>query len=227
MRKNKIWAGIFLIILIAVIGLNTNHNLFGDGFKISKESKQVQPVKYQELNTGDIIFQTSESNLSRAIELATHSEFSHCGIIFKKGEDCYVLEAVQPIKRTPLEKWIARGKRGHYVIKRLKNSDAVLTPEITEKMLKIGNSFEGKNYDIYFGWSDDLIYCSELVWKIYQRAVGIEIGKLDKLRNFDLTNEIVKYELHERYGNNIPLDELVISPEDIFDSELLTTIKTN
>ena len=66
-----------------------------------------------------------------------------------------------------------------------------------------------------------------LIWKIYQRATGIEIGKLQKLSDFDLTNEAVKQKMKERFGDKIPTEETVISPAAIFDSELLTTVKEN
>ena len=180
-----------------------------------------------ELKSGDLIFQTSLSAQSKAIQLATNSKYSHCGLIFKEGKDYYVFEAVQPVKSTPLDKWIARGKDGKYVIKRLKNGTEVLTSAVLEKMKQIGDKFNGKNYDLTFEWSDDKIYCSELIWKIYQRGAGIEIGKLQKLNDFDLTHDAVKAKMKERYRNHIPSDELVISPASIFDSELLTTVKTN
>jgi uncharacterized protein YycO len=94
-------------------------------------------------------------------------------------------------------------------------------------MKEVGEAFSGKNYDLAFEWSDDKIYCSELIWKVYQRATGIEIGKLQKLSEFDLTNEIVKKKMKERYGDKIPMNEIVISPSSIFDSELLITVKAN
>jgi hypothetical protein len=180
-----------------------------------------------EIQNGDLIFQTSLSEQSKAIQLATKSEFSHCGIIFKEGNDYYVFEAIQPVKSTPLDKWIARGKNGEYVIKRLKNAEQVLTPTTISKMKQVGDEFRGKNYDLTFEWSDDKIYCSELIWKIYQRATGIEIGNLEKLSDFDLTSDAVKKKMNERYGNNIPLNEIVISPASIFNSELLVAVKSN
>ena len=64
--------------------------------------------------------------------------------------------------------------------------------EILEKMKKEGEKFIGKNYDLTFEWCDDKIYCSELIWKIYQRATGLEIGKIQKLKDFDLTNQAVQ-----------------------------------
>jgi len=179
------------------------------------------------IKNGDLIFQTSLSEQSMAIQLATNSKYSHCGIIYSDNGQFYVFEAVQPVKTTPLEKWIARGENGHYVIKRLKYADQVLTAETLQKMKQEGGKFKGKNYDLTFEWSDDKIYCSELIWKIYQRATGIEIGKLQKLSNFDFTNEAVRQKINERYGDKIPTEEIVISPAAIFDSELLTTVKEN
>ena len=145
----------------------------------------------------------------------------------KNGIDFYVYEAVQPVKLTPLDKWIAKGQDGKYLIKRLKIANQILTPSVIEKMKQIGDRFKGKNYDLTFDWSDDKIYCSELIWKIYQRATGLEIGKLQKLKDFDLSDKAVQTKMKERYGDKIPMDEIVISPVAIYDSELLMTVKSN
>jgi uncharacterized protein YycO len=178
-----------------------------------------------EIQNGDIIFQTSKSSQSKAIQLATNSKYSHMGIIYENDGQFFVYEAVQPVKLTPLNEWINRGENGHYVIKRLENADQVLTSSTLTKMKQIGEQFKGKPYDIYFEWSDDKIYCSELVWKIYKQAADIEIGQLEKLSDFDLTNEIVQTKMKERYGDNIPRDEKVISPAAMFNSEKLITIE--
>ncbi len=179
------------------------------------------------LKNGDLIFQTSQSSQSQAIQLATKSQYSHCGIIYQEGGKYFVFEAIQPVKYTPLEQWAARGKAGKYVVKRLKNAAQVLNPSALRKMKQVGDGFKGKNYDLTFEWSDDKIYCSELIWKVYQRATGIEIGKLEKLSSFDLSAEAVKKKMKERYGDRIPLNETVISPAAVFDSELLVTVKSN
>lgn len=176
---------------------------------------------------GDLIFQSSLSGQSKAIQLATHSTYSHCGIVFRENNRYYVFEAVQPVKKTPLRKWIARGDGGKYVVKRLKNADQVLTPAVLQKMKQIAGQFAGKKYDLTFEWSDERMYCSELIWKIYQRATGIEIGRLAKLSSFDLSRDIVKKKMQERYGQQIPWDEPVISPAAVFDSEWLVTVEAN
>jgi hypothetical protein len=102
-----------------------------------------------------------------------------------------------------------------------------LTKEVLEKMKTYGEQFQGKNYDIYFSWSDEKIYCSELIWKIYKEATGLEVGKLEKLKDFDLTSFEVKQKMEERYGTNIPLEENVISPISIYESDLLMTVSNS
>lgn len=176
---------------------------------------------------GDIIFQISLSAQSKAIQLATQSQYSHCGIIYQKGNEYFVFEAVQPVKLTPLKEWIARGKNQHYVIKRLKNAQSILTPKVLVSMQKEGEKLRGKKYDIYFGWDDQRIYCSELVWKIYKRGANIEIGKLQRLRDFDIENKLVRKKLKERYGDRIPLSEKVISPASIFEDSQLIEVERN
>lgn len=184
-----------------------------------------QYYKQTTIRDGDIIFHTSLSAQSKAIQTATKSKYSHCGIIYTINNKHYVFEAVQPVKFTPLDKWIARGKNSEYVVKRLKNADSVLTSETLRKMRQIGKGFLDKDYDLTFEWSDAKIYCSELIWKVYQRGAGIEVGKLERLKDFDLSDKAVQAKMEERYGKNIPLNEIVISPKAIFDSELLESVR--
>ena len=226
MKKGIIILGLLGLTIFG--GLYAKRKFYDPKFRVDNVKTEVkQLADNNEIKNGDLIFQTSLSGQSKAIQLATNSKYSHCGIVYSDNGQFYVYEAIQPVKTTPLDKWIARGKDGHFVIKRLKNADHVLTAETLQKMKQEGEMFKGKNYDLTFEWSDDKIYCSELIWKIYQRATGIEIGKLQKLSDFDLTNEAVKQKMKERYGDKIPTEEIVISPAAIFDSELLTTVKEN
>ena len=176
------------------------------------------------IQNGDIIFQSTHSRQCEAVKLATHSAYSHVGIIFEDDGEWMVYEAVQPVKKTPLKDWITHGENGQYVVKRLKDAKKVLTKTVLQEMQKIGEDNIGKNYDIYFNWSDDEIYCSELVWKIYDEAAGIHIGELKELKDFDLTSDAVKKIMSERYGTSIPLAEKVIAPSDLFDSQKLELV---
>ena len=177
------------------------------------------------MKNGDIVFQTSKSDQSKAIQLATKSKYSHMGIVYIIEGEYFVFEAVQPVKLTPLKRWMKRGKNSQYKIKRLINAKEILTEETLSKMRAYGEKFNGKNYDLYFEWSDDRIYCSELVWKIYKEVTGIEIGELEQLSDFDLSSPIVQQKLKERYGEDIPMNEKVISPAAMYNSKRLITIE--
>ena len=158
------------------------------------------------LMEGDILFQISTSGQGKAIQLATNSPYSHCGILFRDNNEWMVFEGVQPVKKTKLSDWINRGEGHHYVSKRHKDAASLLTKAVKDKMKEEAKKLVGKNYDLTFEWNDDRIYCSELVYKIYQRGAGIAVGKLQKLREFDLSSPLVKAKLVERYGTKIPLD---------------------
>lgn len=172
---------------------------------------------------GDVIFQTSRSSQSIAIQRATHSPYSHMGIIFVRAGQPYVLEASATVRYTPLSEWIARGKDSKYVLKRLRKP---LTDSQVEKLRKAAKPFEGRAYDLTFEWSDSKIYCSELVWKIYDRALGVQLGELQKLRDFDLSDAAVRTKMKERYGEKVPLDSPVISPASMFKTEALSAVGT-
>lgn len=176
------------------------------------------------LQDGDIIFHTSRSAQSAAIQRATHSRYSHMGLVLHKDGKPYVFEAVSTVKFTPLAQWIARGEGGRYVVKRWREAPQRLDAAGVARLRREATALAGRPYDLAFAWSDARIYCSELVWKAYQRAFGVRLGETQHLRDFDLTDAAVKAKLRERYGKQIPLEEVVISPAAMFDSDLLQTV---
>jgi uncharacterized protein YycO len=208
---------VLLISLIIVI-------VAGLIFALKKERTEPYSADFQ---NGDIIFQTSQSGQSKAIQLATRSEYSHIGIIYLLDDKVFVYEAVQPVKLTPFKEWINRGEKHKFVVKRLKNAEKILTSANLAKMRQVGEKYQGKDYDLFFEWSNNRIYCSELVWKIYKEALDIEVGELQALKDFDLSNKVVKAKLKERYGKSIPLEEPVISPVCMFNSDKLEIVFKN
>lgn len=173
------------------------------------------------LKDGDLIFHTSRSAQSLAIQHATGSRYSHMGVVVWRRGKPFVFEAVKTVRLTPLAAWIARGEGGHFVAKRLRQP---LDAASRAKLQRTAAAFVGRPYDLSFEWSDARIYCSELVWKLYERALGIRIGALQRLRDFKLDDPAVRSKLVERYGNKVPLDEPVISPAAMFESDLLVEV---
>jgi len=173
---------------------------------------------------GDIFFQPSFSQQSKAVEIATNSPYSHCGILFYENGKPYVYEAIQPVGKKTLEDWIASGINGEYVVKRLIDKSK-LTKENIQLMKKYALSQFGKNYDAVFNRSDKEMYCSELVWKIYKEQLNITLAKPLPLREFNIDAIEVRKIMQQRYGKNIPYDELMVAPSQLFDSELLEIVK--
>jgi hypothetical protein len=179
------------------------------------------PSVAESLRDGDIVFHTSRSAQSEAIQRASRSPYSHVGIVFHRDGEPFVFEAIATVRYTPLARWIARGENQKYVVRRLV---APLTDTQLRKLRAAASRYDGKSYDSYFEWSDERIYCSELVWKMYHGALGVEIGTRQKLREFDLSHPAVKAKMRERYGGDAPMDEPVISPGAQFASPLLRTV---
>lgn len=130
------------IILVSILGFQY----------LSKHKNSPVNISKLDLKDGDIIFKTSLSSQSQAIQLATDSKYSHCGLVFFHNNKWQVLEAIQPLKYTDFEKWIMRR------------------------------------------------------------------------RNSDLSHPAVKKKMRERYGKDLPLNEVVISPQAVFESDKLEVV---
>lgn len=176
------------------------------------------------LQTGDLVFQDFDFGNSQAIKLISHSDYSHVGMIVKQDGQTYVYEAVQPVGLCPFEDWKARNPKGEYLIRRLKNASEVLTESKIEALKSAMKPYIGKDYDGLFAWSDKRMYCSEVLWKIYKKALNIEAGTLQQLGDLDLSNPIVRMKLAEIYGGEIPMDETVISPQAMLECPLFETV---
>ena len=169
---------------------------------------------------GDIIFIVNPSGQGKAIQLATKSKYTHVGIIFFEDGKEIVYHALEPVMKSTLEEFVSMSADKTYEIKRLKDQ-SLLTKEVINKMLSSARSKLGLHYDLGFSWDDNEMYCSEYIWKIYNKTLNINVGALKPLKEFDLTHPAVKAKLTERYGKNIPMNENMISPGDMYNSVLL------
>lgn len=176
-----------------------------------------------DFRAGDVIFQTSRSAQSQAVQAATHSPYSHMGLILQRSGKLEVLEAAAQVTFTPLDEWIERGEGGRFALKRLKDP-SILGARGLQRLAKAAEAFLGRPYDLTFEWTDDRLYCSELVWKAFERGLGLEVGEPAELESFDLSSDVVRRKMAERYGKKIPLHEKVISPGAMFESPLLETV---
>lgn len=181
-------------------------------------------LSFDGLKDGDLIFHSSSSPQAIALQLITHSPYTHCGMLYKSDKEWLVLEAVQHVRSTPLRDWIKRGKEERFVVKRLKQERKLQSEHIRTCMIESGKAWSGRNYDPVFAWSDSALYCSELIYKIYLRCTGVRLGELSLLGSLDLSAPQVQELLYQRYGNALPLGDTVITPVSLFRSSLLQTV---
>jgi len=214
-KKTTLLLAICAVCILATISLAES----GQG-KFKKFEKQSGPT----LKSGDIIFIVNPAGQGKAIQLATKSKYTHVGIVFVENGKIYVYHAVEPVTKSELEDFVAMSADGTYSVKRLKDQ-SVLTSSVLVQMKNEAVQKLGIHYDLGFNWSDEELYCSEYVWKLYEHALKIEIGKLRPLKEFDLTHPKVKYIMEQRYGKDIPYNEKMISPGDMYNSTLLEEIK--
>ena len=212
--KKRIFSALFLILLLALPGVDDARSAAAPGLDLSL------------VREGDIIFQTTLSPQSMAIKMATGSEYTHCGVILLKNGVPQVFEAIKSVSWTPVDAWVRRGVNGHYVLMRLKDP-APLTAEKLAAMRRDSSTFLNRPYDIFFQWDDEQLYCSELVWKLYQRNTGLELGPLRTFRDYNLNHAEVQRIIRERYGRELPLDTQVTAPSDIMASDLLEVVAEN
>lgn len=174
---------------------------------------QTDPVK--EVREGDVIFQTSQSQQSPLIQIATRSKISHCGIIVMKDGEPYVLETLKTLVITPLDKFIARGKGGRYWLKR---------SNIENIKIKY-DSYLGKPYDLAFKFDNDKFYCSELIYDIYKNQLGIELCEPKKVSDYLIlgTDKLPMIEKAMK-KRGITKEQYAVAPVDVFESDYLEDV---
>jgi hypothetical protein len=174
------------------------------------------------LQSGDLVFHRSRSTQAQLLEIVTGSKLGHVGVVIFSGDEPWVLEAVEPVKITPLQVWADRSADGRIAIRRLADADRILTPEVGEKLESLGKSWLGKHYDAKFSWSDDQLYCSELVYKLFHEGAGVDLGTPHPLGDYDLSDPRVRAAAKARFGGKLPTDSLVVAPVDVYeDADLI------
>jgi len=180
-------------------------------------------IDNQKFKDGDIIFHTSKSSQSKVIQEITNSKYSHVGIIITINNELHVFEAVQPVKLTKLDLFINRGLDNKYTVMRYNNS---ISANQIKEMKSFGKSLIGKPYDLQFKWDNNKIYCSELVWKIYNVG-NIRLCEPKQFNDYDLTSKSAIKMIENRYKMNFNYNEMVVSPAQLANSNQLHIIYDN
>ena len=205
-RKARIRALILLAVLLGTVG----YCCIGPAVRLSN----YEPAE------GDVIFQSlpPATDLVRMIEGVTRSSYSHCGVVVKEDGKWLVAESIGTVRKTPLWSWVMRGRGGKFAVYRLKEPYRKHIPQFILAL----EPFIGCSYDFRYRMDDEVLYCSELVYKAYRNATGEELGKLVRLGDMNwkpYEATIRKYE-----GGPPPLDRRLITPIDLSRAEQLEKV---
>lgn len=163
---------------------------------------------------GDILFQSLPNppglDLVDAIEGATGSPYSHCGMVFREDGEWKVIEAIGPVKVTPLRQYIARGRGKRVWAYRFGEAGRRHVPAALDAMRKD----LGKPYDPRYRFDGEAIYCSELIRRGWKAATGRDLGETVTLGSLNWRPYQPVIEAIEGPGN-LPLDREMITPRDL------------
>lgn len=137
------------------------------------------------LQNGDVVLQASTSERSALIRKASRSPYSHVGLVEVAKDGVFVIEAVQPVSRTPLATWVKRGEGGWVTVLRPKGLDA----KTRTRVVAAAKKELGKPYDARYRWDDERLYCSELVVKAFARGADLSVGTQEVVKTLALSDE--------------------------------------
>ncbi|MGH2552183.1 MAG: YiiX/YebB-like N1pC/P60 family cysteine hydrolase [Chitinophagaceae bacterium] len=140
------------------------------GFRMIDSAKSL-------IQNGDVIFRNGNDEVSRAARSMNRKDtsFSHCGLVFIENDSLFVYHALggiynpsQQLRREPLDSFCNPAENNAIGIYRyyLKNEQ--------EKKLRtvvLDYYHAGLKFDLFFNYqSDDVMYCSEFVFKSLDRS---------------------------------------------------------
>ena len=161
-------------------------------------------IDVADLQEGDVVFIESQSSQSPYIKVGTMSKWTHCGVVVNTPQGMKVLEASKTVRLTPFAKFIGSAKNENWMVKRPKRK----LPEPISY-----SKYLGMPYDLEFKFNNGKMYCSELVWLIYQDQ-GIELCKPRKVSSFICTRiPRVKKLMQKRH---ISMDQTAVAPVDLY-----------
>jgi hypothetical protein len=187
MHKNYYFAGMkrtdyfFLFLLFLCWCCNSADSAKKEPFSSSQLSAAFKTIDSTKsfIKNGDVIFRNGRDEVSRAARSMNRKDtsFSHCGLVFIEHDSVFVYHALggsynpgQKLKRELLDSFCTPSDNNGFGLYRynLKNEE-------TEKLKSVVDNYYkgGLKFDMYFNYfSDDVMYCSEFVFKSLNKSVN-------------------------------------------------------
>jgi hypothetical protein len=204
-----------------------NGNLNPNTKGISDKSTDTVNMKtLPKVFNGDILVQYRDDDFGKRMEVLSGSPYTHAGIIFKRERDdvWVVMEVLDSVRLTPLRVWAARNGGKNLMLLRHKKHTEGLSKEENMRMRETSKQFKKCAADDWFVADDKAVCSSELIWKLYFKALKIELVPMRTLKSYERAGEPVQKMLATHYGKNIPFDQQYITPADFINSSNLVKI---
>lgn len=176
-------------------------------------------VSFTEFQNGDVVLQASTSERSALIRKASRSPYSHVGVIELGKDGVFVIEAIQPVSRTPLSAWLARGEGQRLTVLRARGLDA----GAKKRVVAAAKKELGKPYDARYRWDDERLYCSELVVKAFARGASLSVGRQEPVKSLALSPE----ELAFAAQHGVSPEQSLVTPGSLAEDEAFEVLATD
>lgn len=140
------------------------------------------------IKNGDVIFRNGNDEVSRAARSMNRKDtsFSHCGLVFVEHDSVFVYHAIggmynpnQRLRRDPLDSFCNPSENNAFGIYRY-----ALKKDQTDKLRAqvTAHYRAGLKFDLFFNFqSDEVMYCSEFVFKSLNKSVDGALSKYVRL----------------------------------------------
>ncbi len=202
------------IVLSLIIGLIIDYNNNAKWEERRGLSQAKDEEDFNHIKTGDLLFQVITKDSFDSAFKFTDSTYNNIGIAFIEYGNYALLETKDRVQFVSIKQWVDRGYNRHFVVKRLINADSLLSKEEqTNSFEKTARKYLMKDLDNSHEGSDDKIYSSELVWKVFKQELNVDLCRLeikDEMNTASDTDAQIEYE---------------VSVSAIFNSGKLITVK--
>jgi len=221
----------FLLILVVLLLIPPFY--FEVGSYAHTDPKTLPP-----LESGDLIFETTLTNQTPAIMLATGSIYTHVGIVHKQIDGSItIIHASRHVIESPLSEFLSFGWGEKVTIRRYESLSQTQRDAIVQR----AEQYIGRPYNYVFYMKSDSVYCSELPYLVFN-GLNIALGTPEKIGDLHVNNSAVenlfkkRWQMHpacqkpgmdEKSCWQVVMQEPIITPTNLAHDAHMTDIYSN
>lgn len=144
------------------------------------------------------------------IEAEGPGRFSHSGIILEKNNKFYVLQALGKVEKIELGEFLSLVRpQGDVLI--MRPHEFIEHPPLFQEMVSLfEQQYQDREFDPFYLWDDDRLYCSEFVVKFLNNFLSNKITA----RPMNFSHNLETWNRY--YGGNIPQGKPGFAPYDFY-----------